>query len=106
MDLKRVVIVLAGLVITALLINALYQDGMAAFWRPFTDSASSALVTTDLTLYLILALIWVYHDAKQRGISPFPFIILMSVAPGVGVLTYLFLRLGDPSAGPIVNARR
>jgi hypothetical protein len=79
-------------------------EGSAALAIPYPRLASIG-VTVDLFIALALVSIWMYFDARKRGKSAIPFILMALVFGSLGPLTYLFLRLGDSRAEPIFPIR-
>ena len=52
----------------------------------------STLVTVDLFIALSMVMGWVYADAKARGVSPWPYLLLTLGTGSVGTLLYLLVR--------------
>lgn len=83
-------IVLAGFgVLTTL---ALMDVGYLGIIRPHFQSWGGAQVLTDLVIMCVLGCIWMRHDAKERGLSAWPFILITLVAGSFGPLLYLVVR--------------
>src|SRR2546427_789075 len=78
----------------ALTIAIFAVEGSTALAIPYPRLASIG-VTVDLFIALALVSIWMYFDARKRGKSAIPFILMALVFGSLGPLTYLFLRLGD-----------
>ena len=69
----------------------LYEYGMS--WIPVVfENAVSTLVMVDLTIALSMVLGWVYFDAKKRGVSPWPYIVLTLATGSMGTLLYILVR--------------
>ena len=65
----------------------------ATGWIPIAFSNPvSTLVTIDLFIALSMVMGWVYVDAKQRGVSPWPYLLLTLGTGSVGTLLYLLVR--------------
>ncbi len=69
-------------------------------------------MTIDLFTALSMAMGWIYFDAKQRGVSPWPYLLLTLGTGSVGTLLYLLVRerpgapvYGD-DPGALAEARR
>ena len=71
----------------------------------------SILVTVDLFIALGMVMAWIYFDAKERGVSPWPYLLLTLGTGSVGTLLYLLVRErpGAPvysnEAGALAEAR-
>ena len=62
-------------------------------WIPIAFSHPvSALVTIDLFIALSMVMAWVHGDAKARGVSPWPYLLLTLATGSVGTLLYLLVR--------------
>jgi hypothetical protein len=81
------------------------HDGRAAFALPF-DSLTNTAGMIELFIELTLVSIWMYFDARKRGTSAIPFIVVSAVFGSLGPLAYLFFRFGDPRAEPIFTLSR
>ncbi len=84
------VAVIAGFsVLTAV---ALMDAGyMGVFLSPF-HSWSGTQIFTDLAIMCVLACIWMVLDARARGLSAWPFILITAAAGSFGPLLYLVTR--------------
>lgn len=49
-------------------------------------------VLADLAIALAFFLVWMWQDAKKRGVSPWPWIAITLVAGSFGPLLYLIVR--------------
>jgi RsiW-degrading membrane proteinase PrsW (M82 family) len=94
--------VLGWLAIAALTVNAIVHDGLSLAYRVFTDSASSALVMTDLIVELILISVFIYWDSRRRGKNPVGWIVVTLILGAIGSLGYLLLRARDKTAPPLL----
>ncbi len=81
------------------------HDGKAAFALPF-DSLTNIASMIDLFIELSLVSIWMHFDARKRGTSAIPLIVVSAVFGCLGRLAYLFFRFGDPRAEPIFRLSR
>ena len=55
-------------------------------------SLTGLLLSVDLTIALTLAIVWVWHDARARGVSPIPYVLLTLLTGSAGPLLYLLRR--------------
>ena len=79
----------------------LYAYGLS--WIPVVfENAVSTLVMVDLTIALSMVLGWVYFDAKKRGVSAWPYILLTLATGSVGTLLYLLVR--ERPGAPVYSA--
>ncbi|GEM_PF-683119 len=69
----------------------LLEHGMGWVDIAFGNSVST-LVTIDLFIALSMVMSWVYVDAKERGVNPWPYLILTLGTGSVGTLLYLLVR--------------
>lgn len=87
-------------VLTAL---ALLDVGYFGILKPHFESWGGAQVFTDLVIVCLLSCIWMVQDARQRGISVWPFILITLVLGSFGPLLYLaFRELRAPAVRPAV----
>jgi hypothetical protein len=83
-------LVLAALgVLTAL---ALLDVGYLGILEPHFRSWGGAQVFFDLVILAVLACVWMIGDARERGMSAWPFILITLVAGSFGPLLYLVVR--------------
>ncbi len=76
-------------VLTAL---ALMDVGFLGILEPHFRSWGGAQVFVDLVIACLLACIWMIGDARERGMSAWPFVLLTLVAGSFGPLLYLVVR--------------
>ncbi len=62
-----------------------------------TGNAWNLVLFEDLCIALGMVSIWLYRDAKSRGVSPFPYLITTFTIGSIGPLFYLLRRQQDPS---------
>jgi len=95
MNAKQVALEVALIGFTALTAYAVYQHGYVNF---FEEMLTTSLVTitsfVDLSIALGLILLWLWQDARERNISPLPYVILTVALGSVGPLLYLIRREG------------
>lgn len=76
-------------VLTAL---ALLDVGYLGILEPHFLSWGGAQVFFDLVILAVLACAWIVGDARERGMSAWPFILITLVAGSFGPLLYLVVR--------------
>jgi len=83
----------------ALTVPALLEVGYIGLFTSAMQSWAGLQVLVDLSLVCLLAMIWMVQDARARGLTVWPFLVLTVAAGSFGPLLYLALReLRAPSA--------
>jgi hypothetical protein len=78
---------------------AVYHYGSLGFVDLLLANAVTVSVLVDLTIALVLAIAWVWRDARARGVSPVPYLVLTLLLGSVGPLAYLIRReASEPTA--------
>jgi hypothetical protein len=72
----------------------IYQYGYIGFLEQALTNTATVAVFVDLTIALSLVLLWLWQDARERGVSVLPYIVLTFVLGSVGPLLYLIRRFG------------
>jgi hypothetical protein len=57
------------------------------------------VVTADLLIALGMVLTWVWADARRRGVSPLPYLVVTLLSGSIGTLLYMVRHGGRPPAG-------
>jgi hypothetical protein len=91
---------LAFVLVDLMAINAfaVHQYGLLGFFQAVVSSLASVAVLVALTIAISLIAVWMWSDAKRRGISPLPYLITSVLLGSVGPLTYLLRTSGDAPA--------
>jgi len=90
-------VVIAGFAgLTAL---ALMDVGFLGIVEPHFRSWGGAQVLTDLVILAVLGCIWMVGDARERGLSAWPFVLITPFVGSFGLLFYLVLRELRSTAG-------
>jgi hypothetical protein len=76
----------------ALTALALMDVGYLGIIEPHFRSWGGAQVFFDLVIVAVLACLWMIDDARERGSSAWPFIVITLVAGSFGPLLYLVVR--------------
>jgi hypothetical protein len=71
---------------------ALMDVGYFGILEPHFRSWGGAQVFADLAIVCVLACTWMRRDARERGMSAWPFIAITLVAGSFGPLLYLVVR--------------
>ena len=78
-------------------VTAIY--GVRGIIEGATANGVTLLLFADLSIALGLVLMWLWQDARERGVSPLPYVALTLSFGSVGPLLYLFRReAGDGRA--------
>jgi len=78
----------------ALTAYAIYQYGYVGFFEMATANAVGVQVLVDLVIALSWFTIWMLRDAREHGISPLPYFLLVLTLGSIGALAYLIRRAG------------
>lgn len=81
---------------------AAYQYGYLGVFELMTANAGTIVGFVDLVIALSLIIAWVVRDARARGVSPLPYVLLTLALGSVGPLVYLIRRLA--SEAPVRTA--
>ncbi|MGH7788729.1 MAG: DUF2834 domain-containing protein [Candidatus Binatia bacterium] len=101
---KKVLLGIALFDLTALNAFVLYRYGMLGFLQGVTANLAAISVLFDLAIALSLIGVWMWNDARDRGISPIPYVAATVFLGSMSPLTYL-LRTSADSASEPVSAR-
>lgn len=70
----------------------IYRDGYMVFADVFLGSAAGVQVLIDLTISLALVATWMIRDARERGVSVAPYLLITLFLGSLGPLLYLVRR--------------
>jgi hypothetical protein len=84
---------------------AVHHYGLLGFFQAVVSSLASVAVLVDLTIAISLIAVWMWSDAKRRGISPLPYVVTSALLGSVGPLAYLLRTSGGeaPAALPAAH---
>jgi len=71
---------------------ALVDVGYLGIFDTHLQNWGGTQVLVDLVIVAGLACIWMVRDARERGLSPWPFVAITFVAGSFGPLLYLVVR--------------
>jgi hypothetical protein len=78
---------------------ALYHHGYVGLFEAAVATPAGIQVLVDLTIALSLFTVWMWRDARERGIAVWPFVLLTATLGSIGALAYLLRReLGREAA--------
>jgi len=106
MNWKRLGLVVLLADFIALTAYAVYYHGYLAFFNLLGANAIGVQVFTDLIIALALFSTWMIRDARERGISPFPYLLLILTLGSIGALAYLIRRSSDEPVDEVAMGRR
>lgn len=90
--------------LAALNTYALYHYGLGGFVELITANAVVVAVLVDLAIALGLVAVWMWNDARDRGISPLPYLVTTLALGSIGPLLYLIrthARDADTEDAPV-----
>jgi len=79
---------------------ALYHYGVVGIFELLTANAVTVTALTDLVIALSLVVLWMWQDARERGTSAAPYVVLTLALGSVGPLLYLIRRESGVSRRP------
>ena len=80
---------------------AVYQYGLVGVFEQAFANTATTLLFADLTIALSLIMLWMWQDARDRGITIVPYVLLTLGLGSVGPLLYLIRREAADRATPI-----
>ncbi len=92
MNRKQIGLSLVLLDLLAVEAYAVYHYGYLGFFDLLLANAATVSVLVDLTIALALVMAWMWRDARARGVSPVPYVVLTLLLGSVGPLAYLIRR--------------
>jgi hypothetical protein len=69
-----------------------WEHGYLGFWQLVTANAATIAVTVDLTIALALVTVWMWRDARRRGVTLLPYLALTATLGSIGPLLYLVVH--------------
>jgi len=79
----------------ALNVWAAIQYGYVGVFREVLSTLPGILVTVDLTIALTMVAVWMWNDAKRRGIAVVPYMVIGLFLGSIGPLLYLLRTSGS-----------
>jgi len=94
---NRKQLVLSGALIVLLAMDAysVYLYGYVGFFRMVFANFAGLTAFVDLLIALVLIIVWMGDDARERNVSALPFIFLTIALGSIGPLLYLIRRFSD-----------
>jgi hypothetical protein len=69
-----------------------WQYGYLGFWELATANAATTAVMVDLVIALGLVTVWMWRDARRRGIGLAPYLALTALLGSIGPLLYIVVH--------------
>jgi hypothetical protein len=95
MNAKQVGLSLVLLDFLGLNAYVVYHYGYIGFFRMVLANAATTAVLVDLVIALSLITVWMWRDARERGVSVLPYALLTLLLGSAGPLAYLVRLLGS-----------
>ena len=92
MSMRLLSLVIVLVLFGALSAVALANVGYVGLLTPHFQSWGGAQVLADLVILALLGCGWMVQDARARGTSAWPYVLLTLVGGSFGVLVYLLVR--------------
>lgn len=70
----------------------MWQIGYSGIWLAGVESMGSLQILLDLSVACSLIGIWIYQDAKSRGVNPYPWLVGTLLGGSLAPLLYLIIR--------------
>ncbi len=103
MSWKKIVLGVVLADFAALSAWVVYQVGYVGFFTSLLSTPAGIACAVDLVIALALVAIWMVRDARARGVSPLPYLILTATFGSVGPLLYLLRRPESETTEPAVR---
>jgi len=71
---------------------AMWEVGYLGIWQAGFSSPGGMQILADLTVCCGLIALWIWNDAKQRGVNPWPWIVATIFVGSLSPLVYLLVR--------------
>ena len=98
---------LLGLLVGVLGLDAyaISQFGYLGLFDAMFENAATVLASAEMMIALGLVTVWMWRDARERGTSIVPYVVLTLVLGSVGPLVYLLVREASVPQRTLVAAR-
>ena len=95
MNRKQLVLSAALIVMLAMDAYSVYLYGFVGFFRVVLANFAGVTAFVDLLIALVLIIVWMGDDARERNVSALPYLIFTIALGSIGPLLYLIRRFGD-----------
>ena len=109
MNRKQLVLSAALIILLAMDAYSVYLYGYIGFFQMVVATFAGVTAFVDLMIALVLILVWMSDDARQRNVSTIPYLVVTIALGSIGPLLYLIRRFSDRTerAAPVTaNAVR
>lgn len=103
MSWKKIVVFAVLVDFVAVAAWAASQVGVVGLFAGMFESPAAILGTVDLLIALGLVCTWMIRDARARGTSALPYVLLTPLLGSAAALLYL-LRRPEAAADPMIEA--
>ena len=102
MNLKQIGLGILLMDFIALTAYAVWHHGYLAFFDVHAMNAINVQISVDLLIALGMVSLWMWRDARARGVSALPYLVVTMFLGSIGPLLYLFRRAGEEE--PVTDA--
>ena len=98
MNWKQIVLSLVLLDFMALCVWALWSHGgMLPMLEELASTPAGLNVMADFLIFYVAGMVWMVRDARERGLSPWPWVVTTAATGSIGLLAYLIKRAASPA---------
>jgi hypothetical protein len=95
MNRKQIAISVILVILLALDADAVYAYGLLGFFRAALSNGAAIASFADMVVALSLICLWMAEDARERGFSALPYVLVTLALGSPGPLLYLIRRFAD-----------
>jgi hypothetical protein len=95
MNRKQLALSAALIVLLAMDAYSVYLYGYIGFFRMVVANFAGVTAFVDLLIALVLIIVWMGEDARQRNVSAIPYLLITIALGSIGPLLYLIRRFSD-----------
>ena len=92
MSAKRILLAIVLFDFAALNAWVVYELGYVGLFQAALSNLAGIAVMVDLTIALSIILVWMFRDARAKGLSFAPYAVLTLLLGSIGPLVYLLRR--------------
>jgi hypothetical protein len=106
MNIQRILIAFLFLDFAAFTGYVIAKEGLLGFIPNHTTSLWSIQVLLDLCIAAAFGSVWMWRDAKKRGVNPLPWVLAVPFTGSLALLAYAALRPGHAPEPALTPATR